>query len=107
MASRAVKRTQTVLSPMFDIPEGTDEFSYDDQELFVEDEIIEETTVDDGYVGGDDFGDYDDRPGFPDIIGIVSQTIRTTPAGNQVVDVVLEVDDITALSKYEIRVTKL
>lgn len=106
MAQRAVKRSQSVVDPMFYIPEGTDEFVYSDEAVSVGDSL-EETVIDDTFVGEDDYADYSDTPGVPDIMGVVSQTIRTTAAGNQVVDLVIEVDAMEALSKYEVRVTKI
>lgn len=105
MAEKSVKRTTTELDPMFFIPEGVDEFIYHDRETTYE--TSQEETGDDFFVTDDGDADYFDGPATPEIIEVVSQTIRTTAAGNQVVDLVVEVEDLAGLSKYEFRVTKI
>lgn len=50
---------------------------------------------------------YEDGLYPPDIIGVVSQVVRQTSAGNQVVDVVIEVEDMPNALNYELRVTKI
>jgi len=65
----------------------------------------------------DDFVDYEDdaAPGSgfvedeldpPSSMEVVSQTVRTGPDGNQVVDVVIDVEDIDGAINYEFRITK-
>ena len=43
----------------------------------------------------------------PDSVVVALQQIRRLPDGSQVVDIILEVDDVAAATKYEVRVTKL
>lgn len=106
MAEKSVKRTTTELDPMFYIPEGVDEFVYDDRD-FDYDASAAEESIDDSFVVDDGDADYFDGPATPEIVEVISQTIRTTAAGNQVVDLVVEVEDLPGLSKYEFRVTKI
>lgn len=107
MANRAVKRGQSVVDPMFHIPDGSDEFIYSDKKVSIDDSLDDYQEAD-IFFNEDGFEDYTDTPGVPDIYDIVSQTIRTNADGSQVVDVVIEVEDLQSnKSKYEIRVTKV
>lgn len=118
MASNSIKRDQHVLDPMFLIPDGMDEFVYDENEDTggSDDDLEDDTTIaatESGVV--DDFEVVDEGDeGYngggvetPEILGIVSQTIRTKDDGSQVVDVIVEVEDIPGVSKYEVRVAKV
>ena len=67
-------------------------------------DIQTETDEDDNSLLNED--EIDDELGVPGSADIISQTVRTTPAGNQVVDVVLDIDGIDGSVKYEIRITK-
>ena len=52
-------------------------------------------------------GDYDENErGVPNSFTIVSQTVRTTKNGSQVVDVVIDVEEVEGAVKYEVRLTK-
>lgn len=107
MAEKAIKRDEIALDPMFFIPDGMDEYVYVDTEDIFLDEDGQGISPDDSFLVDDD-NDYSDRPGVPKILGIVPpQVFRTTRAGNQVVDIVIEVEDIPGISKYEFRVTKI
>lgn len=97
MATDSVKRDEIVLDPMFYIPEGTDEFIYEEQDYFDESESF-----------GDDVAvNVDASPDTPTILGVISQTIRVTQSGAEVVDVVLDVEPVEGISKYDFRVTKI
>lgn len=109
------------VDPMFYIPEGMD----DDTWVYREDansDIDSETTTLDATEGGfDDFevveGDVtiidegdaseDDAPLTVDNLTVVSQVLRRAADGTQVVDLVVEVDDVPGINKYEFRVTKV
>lgn len=106
MAEKSVNNTQTALDPMFFIPDGVEEFVYDEKERNLE-TVPEEETGDDSFIISEETTNYFDGPDTPDILGVVSQTIRTTATGNQVVDLVLEVEELPGLSKYDFRVTKI
>lgn len=110
MAENAAKRTQTAIDPMFFIPEGVDELVYDDTERNLDVEIVEEESeeiYDDVFLVDDTETSNTEAPETPDILSVIEQTLRKTASGNQVVDVVVEVDDIPGISKYEFRVTKI
>lgn len=109
MANNSVKREVTALDPMFYIPEGVDEFVYEDENSWIP--IVEpyeepEIYFEDTFVSEDDLNYYD-GPETPDILGVVEQIARTDETGRQVVDVILEVEDLPGVSNYEFRVTRL
>lgn len=95
MARRAVTQRAQEISHNFYIPEGLeDSFSYSEND------------------GDDD--DLDVPGGFgnegvaiPDSLVVISQTLRTLKNGQEVVDVVFEVENIPGATKYELRVTKV
>jgi hypothetical protein len=111
MANTPVQRAVTEINPMFSIPDGVDELKYaeiaEDAELRAADDYTGtvETVV---------FTDMDtDLPpeeiyiDTPDIVGVISQVLRRSAGGNNVVDIIVEVDgDGAGISKYEFRVTK-
>lgn len=106
MAEKSVSSQPTVIDPMFFIPDGVEDFVYSENERNLE-SVPEEETGDDSFVTDEGGVNYFDGPDTPDILGVVSQTLRTTNTGAQVVDVVIEVEDIPGLSKYDYRVTKI
>ena len=103
MAKRSVSRRKIEIDPMFFIPEGMDDFVYTERNNLKPDDF-QDTDADITY-DIDDGGDSTD-PETPNIIGIVSQTPRRTKDGHVVIDVVIEVEDIDGVTKYEIRHTK-
>lgn len=115
MAKRSVAHSTKKLDPMFFIPEGASELFNSDASLKVETESGDDLVVGPIDLGGDfevDFTDYDDidtgdTPEVPLINAIVSQTVHRTAAGNEVVDVVIDVEDIAGVTGYELRVTKV
>lgn len=114
MSQRAVKRDTTPVDPMFFIPDGVDELYYTDHQLIQSSDETEESEdtepfFDDTDVQVDygDETDYSDAPETPQILGIVSQTIRVNSTGNEVVDVVFEVDEVYGSTNYEFRVVKI
>lgn len=111
MAQRPVKRSVTVLDPMFAIPAGTDEFRYSESDILYTDDVEQEEGlpddfVSDGSAGTDEFENYSEEPDAPGILAVISQTLRTSASGSQVVDMVIEVEDIEGAERYEVRVTK-
>lgn len=100
---------------MFFIPEGASELEYTTDSINVE--IIEGADEADAVESANefevDFSEFDeidhtgDTPDVPLINGIASQTVHRTNVGNEVVDVVLDVDDIDGVTSYEFRVTKI
>ena len=112
MAKAPAKESKTLLDPMFFIPEGaesefeqfdpTDVGSLDDTEAASNVQIITDETV-----GEQDYGDYSESLNVPAILGVVSQKIITDAAGNQVVDLTIEVEDLPGVDNYQLRVAKV
>ena len=103
MAKRSVYNKKTILDPMFPIPEELQGLEYDD---FYTDSGEFENESESG-----DTSSVDDDPALsgvptPIILGIHSQTIKTTKSGSQVVDVLLDVEGISQDAKYEVRIVK-
>lgn len=48
---------------------------------------------------------FEDELEVPGSIEIISQTVRTAPDGRQVVDVIIDVEDVSGVLKYDIRIT--
>jgi hypothetical protein len=100
------------IDPMFNIPDEVGDFEYQQPvDLYGYEEGDEAAELgaeysEDYFVEFDDEGDVDllDRPDTPDELVIVSQTIRTTPSGMQVVDIVVEVEDVPGGYKYDFAV---
>lgn len=108
MARVSVKRSQLEIDPMFNIPEGMEDLIYSDDETIDESEA--EWTInidDDGEYPDEDIPPPPDAPASPDILSVISpQIFRTTAAGNQVVDVTFEVEDIEGVLQYELRLVR-
>lgn len=113
MATTPVQRKVTPVDPMFAIPAGSDELVYGTNSGI---EAIGSTGPVDSYTGQPvDLSNVSIPIGgtpaatvpTPDIIGIVSQQVRRSPSGDNVIDVVLEVSDVLGATKYEFRVTKV
>lgn len=104
MANKSLKIEVDKIDPMFNIPDGITELEYDEE------------TPSDLVLTQDSDGNFVYAPTnppttqyglvAPNIIGVVSQIIRTTKSGAQVVDVVIEVDDIPG-ARYELKVNKV
>lgn len=106
MAKRAVQQTRSVIDPMFHIPEGVQELYYDESQT-TDELVVEELAEDADITDESDDIDYSEQPETPQILGILPpQVVRMDAAGNEVVDIVLEVDDVFNATKYEFRVTK-
>lgn len=86
---------------MFDVPEDviglthgeyveTEEWAEENDEFDVIDDTMEAT----------------DAPEVPTGFTVVQQIVRFGPDGSQVVDLVLDVEDIEEIVKYDVRVTK-
>lgn len=113
MASNSVKPTETVLDPTFFIPEGVSEFVYSDStpsqatDQEVDTSISDEGPGDDVYLTDDsDARDEIVLLDAPDELTVVSQTVRTGPGGQQVIDIVCEIADVPGASNYEVHITK-
>jgi hypothetical protein len=111
MAKRSTSSDKVILDPRFSIPDGAeDQFVHDDMEsLNLEDqENVESadlsflTEYDDGY------DDLDANAlDVPDGFTIVSQVIRRAPGGQQVVDIVVDIPDVSGAVNYDVQVVKM
>lgn len=91
---------------MFHIPDGVEELYYDESQT-TDEPFVEEVVDDADITDQTDDIDYSEQPETPQILGILPpQVIRMDASGNEVVDIVLEVDDVFDATKYEFRVTK-
>lgn len=100
-------RNKRLVDPLFYIPEGifSDVWEYRENysPMSEEDEAVlqsDVTLIDEG----DD--STDDSPDAIESLSVISQTLRRSSDG-AVVDIVVEVDDIPGVTKYEFRVTKV
>ncbi len=114
--SNVIKTPEVVLNPLFFIPPGvvdvrtgtgdvTDEdgSSFDDvSDLQVID--VDDAITDPDLVDGDSDGT--EAPATPQWMSIIGQEVRIATDGRAVVDVVIELEDVTGASEYDIRVTK-
>lgn len=99
------------INPNFAIPEGLvgvqegvrdSDYDYPDVDTVID--IQSDTYDDDDSILPEAVSSYDVEA--PDDISIVSQTVRTAPDGRQVIDVIIDVADVTGAIKYDVRITK-
>lgn len=108
-------RDKRYVDPMFFIPEGIEDevWAYRTEDVVTTDSEDFSEADDDYSVDSDvtviDEGDAsdDDSPIAVNNLTVVSQVLRRAQDGTQVVDIVVDVDDIPGLTKYEFRVTKV
>lgn len=106
MSNRPVRRKIENIDPMFSIPEGVDELVYD-EELSDYNNYAEGTSEESEIIFEDEPAeDISGNPPAPRVLGIVSQTMKKLKSGDERVDVVLSVEDIDGVDKYEFRVSK-
>lgn len=103
MSNRPIRRKIQTIDPMFNIPEGVDELIHDEDASDDANDAEGSQEFSEGVIEDEEV---DDRPPTPKILGIVSQTIKTLKSGDERVDVVLDVEDIVGVDKYEFRVSK-
>ncbi len=111
MANTNISPEKTIIDPRFDIPEGLESFVYDEpteaQIAALESEDSDVVTVYTGEPVDDDFEDVNHvAPPTPETFTIVSQKIKMSPDGRQLVDVEIEVEDIPNVIQIDVRVTK-
>lgn len=115
MSNNPVRRNIDVISPLFDIPDGVDEFVYDETssgELTLSEDSFSGSEGDEYDFSGDVFVtdddiNYSNAPPTPAINGVIEEIVHTGPTGNQVIDVIIDVQDIEGAINYEFRVTAL
>lgn len=109
MTERSVKNTVIEVNPMFFVPEGADDIVVNPSSRFA-DTTEGDFDAEELYGSSEMSDEYDsalgDAPETPDIIRVVSQEVRTNKSGNQVIDLIIEVEDVLGAVKYDYRVTK-
>ena len=105
---RSVNDDVVIINPLFPIPEGLRDFTYEDREFaFDPDTDKYENDTDDVSVGSEDGEEEEPEavPAVPKTFSIIKQTIRTKADGSQVVDLTVEVEAVKGAEKYEFRLT--
>jgi hypothetical protein len=96
---------------MFNIPDGVDEFVYDEdrsarmQDIDV-DSGAQEVIIPEDDNAGTESPDTSGRPPAPKILGIIKQKMQTLSNGQEVVDVVFRVENIDG-AEYRFRISKV
>lgn len=118
MVNTNINPPTQVIDPRFDIPEGLGTFLYPDKPLdenliaaniiSTEDSSLVELPIDvpvttEAVVGAISSTGL----AVPEALTIVSQTVKMSPSGQQLVDVVVQVSDVKGAIQYDLRVTKV
>jgi hypothetical protein len=122
--ANVIKTPEVVLNPAFFLPPDVidvrvadtsdpteeDGVTYDDV-ISADDVLIDGSTSDDGVsdtpnVPTDDDGEGAELLPTPQWMSIIDQQVRIAPDGKAVVDVVIELEDVTGATEYDVRITK-
>lgn len=115
MANTPVQSGEKTVDPMFFIPDGVVGMEYSPAKTSAGTSDSSDTTAvaaegeDPGdVVASDAFGPANtvDILDTPQILSVISQTVRRSPGGNNVIDVVMEVENVAGAAGYEFRVAK-
>ncbi len=119
-SNQIIKKPDVVINPNFFLPPGVVDARYPNDEEVTTGDVdiisdITDTTDDIVNTDGDtvtddpsDVGEVNDTDKLypPDTVIVVSQTIRFSETGQQVVDVILEVPDVQDSIQVDVRMTK-
>lgn len=125
--TNVIKTEDVLINPVFflppdviDVRSGTDDEHQEDQvrfdDIVTDDGVSDDTTVPDDFDPADDDSSMDGDAGendaeelpAPEYMTIIEQKIRIAPDGKAVVDVVIELEDVSSeTTEYDVRVTKL
>jgi hypothetical protein len=98
------------IDPNFPLPEGLIDVAYMPLPDLSDEDLIEVEEIDLEQDFADDFvetlDEPDDAPDVPESFTVVDQIVRFAPDGSQVVDVIIEVEDVEGITKYDVRKTK-
>lgn len=118
--ANVIKKPDVVLDPQFFLPPDVvdvrvgrasdpvedDGVTFDDvvdaDDAFVEDGEIADTPN----IPTDDDGEGAEMLPTPQWMNIIDQQVRIAPDGKAVVDVVIELEDVTGATEYDVRITK-
>lgn len=120
--ANVIKTPEVVLNPVFFLPPDVidvrvgdtsdpteeDGVTYDD--VVEADDVIvdgsDDSVVDTPNIPIDDDGEGAEALPTPQWMTIIDQQVRIAPDGKAVVDVVIELEDVTGATEYDIRMTK-
>lgn len=112
MANRTAQYDVKIINPMFLIPDGLVGYEYGDEALRLptkESEIQAAAAASDVYYVLSELADSGSGNAYgldtPSIIGIISQYVHTASTGQQLVDVLLQIDDIVN-AEYDFQVAR-
>lgn len=123
--ANVIKTPEVVLNPQFFVPPDVidvrvadtsdpsqeDGVTYDDV-IDADDVLVDGSDTDDGgiidtpNVPTDDDGEGAEVLPTPQWMNIIDQQVRISPDGRAVVDVVIELEDVTGATEYDVRITK-
>jgi hypothetical protein len=120
-SGNVIKSPEIVLDPTFFLPPdvvdvrvgNANDPSEDDGATF--DDVVDSDDVlvtDEDLAGGDDSAPIDDDGEgvellpTPQWMNIIDQQVRIAPDGKAVVDVVIELEDVSGATEYDVRITK-
>lgn len=112
-SNQVIKKPDVVIDPNFFLPPGVVDARYPNDEETDQAEVDEVTDAEDAsedivyYEAPENDEDNDVTTLYPpDSVVVVSQTIRTGDNGQQVVDVILEVEDVSDSIQVDVRMAK-
>jgi len=123
--ANVIKTPEVVLNPQFFVPPDVidvrvadtsepveeDGVTYDDV-VDADDVLVDGSDTDDGGISDtpsiptDDDGEGAEVLPTPQWMNIIDQQVRIAPDGKAVVDVVIELEDVTGATEYDVRITK-
>ena len=106
MAEKAVNPQITVIDPMFFIPEGVTEVVHGETSVEGASNIIVSEN-DQGMFEASEDSSYEYGLPTPNIIGVVEQIYYRSDDGQNVVDIVIEIEDQDGVSNYDFKVAKV
>lgn len=106
--ARPIQRVPRYIDPNFPIPAGLVDAMYEPlDDVSDEEQLGDELEDEDEFEFIDTLDEPDDAPGVPEQFTVISQTARFAPDGSRVVDIIVEVEDIIGITKYDVRKTKV
>lgn len=123
--ANVIKTPEVVLNPVFFVPPDVvdirvadtsdpveeDGVTYDDV-IDADDALVDGSDMDDGGISDtpsvptDGDGEGGETLPTPQWMTIIDQQVRIAPDGKAVVDVVIELEDVTGATEYDVRITK-
>ncbi|WXW92555.1 hypothetical protein SEA_ENYGMA_64 [Streptomyces phage Enygma] len=118
-SNQVIKKPDVIIDPNFFLPPGVVDARYPDEIENDQEEITDVIDTDDVLdIDSDSLAEVDEPEETgedndtttllpPDTVIVVSQTIRVSDNGQQVVDVILEVPDVDESIQIDVRMTKV